>query len=500
MFGRYINLGVYCPVKRAFNVSTQEFPNETGEKIPRAYGTEIEYGLVYNGAPQIPPDLFECLPYGLTAGGRYDLRKNGSRIYKDLGDHPEYATPECATLDDIVAAEFAGEAIMIGALANIAQKRSGDSFRLHKRGVGSNGRHFGAHVSYNVDRSIGFDVDTSKHYYLVQALASYNVSRLVLFGAGRYDANEKRWYVSQRADCLKELMSGTCHARDTRPIVDTRNEPWADKNKFRRLHDSSGDPNISPWALRSKIGMTSAYLRLLENNIDVSDLFIRNPVASATAIATDTKLKHKIELLSGRKMTALEMLAAMGEKILKLEEKTASVPDDELGVVEEIVKLGKSARENPDELNYKADWQTRRMLAEAKVPSVDKKRQAKLGTMDFYYDLLAKKEQASTEIIHGAGVKLREKGMLGDYDADNVAWLQVLPPASSRAYLRGLLIAAAADKEVISRYGALEISTWDSVKFAMLPKKFDLSNPLRTESNRTMRRIFKVAGIALNGC
>ena len=473
------------------------------ESIPqRAYGTEFEYGILINNSDDLPSAFFRHLPAGLDGiHNSAGMRTNGSRIYPDVG-HAEYALPECTSLDDLVHADFAGEEIMTEA-CNALTEETGRSYRIHKRGVATNGSNYGAHESYTVDQSIRFDNTTDQRKnYLVQALAVHYISRMALVGAGYYDFGESKWMVSQRAYRFDVLSNFYCHVDSERPLVDTRNEPLADPDRFRRLHVSHGDPNVSPWALRNKIGMTSAYLSLLEHGVPMDDLFLYAPLKAAYSVASDVGLREKLVLANGKNIHALDLQAEIAERILTLHEREGAVPADEVAVAEDTHITATRAKQDPAELVYKSDWKTRITFAEQEKVSNARdldEYHNKLAAADLLYDAIAIKEPGEAVVRRGIGHRLRTRGRFGEIDTDKIAALKVSPPQGSRAQLRGALLAAAEDPAVQARYGEVKQAWWDEVNFPNIPQPLELKDPFRTRPSRTMRRILNTAGIEYDG-
>ncbi len=480
----------------------------------RVYSGEFEYGLMYNGNHQIPSEFWKKLPNGLDRGAGVSMRQNGSRIYPDCG-HVEYAMPECGTLDDYVNSELAGEEIICDTIAAVAAESPNAHFRVQKRAIDSQGTNYGSHESYNVLRKVRFDaIPQTQRDYNIQALAALYTARMAVLGAGCYDMRTNDWKVSQRYRCFNTLSSQICHSAGSRPLVDTRNESFTD-DEYRRLHVSSGDPNISPWALRAKPGLTSAFLRLLEQDIDVSGLFLANSVAAARLVAEDTSLRQTYDLEDGNSTTAMNQLEAMTNLILsKHEKRQLFLPDDELEVVEEINSISTRATIDADELLFKSDWLTRMRTAEGAADKRTKSaqsRETKLARADHHYDTLALLLPGSTPgpqpeadpapdkqtVVSGFGKAYREKGRFGHIDTNEIKRLRAEPPESSRARLRGKLIAAGFNEETVGRYGNITHAYWDTVKFSGLESAFDLLDPTRTRPTRVMRRLIESAGIEI---
>lgn len=461
----------------------------------RVYSSEFEYGILYNRSFEVPQEFWQNLPAALGQSAGISMRANGSRIYPDCG-HVEYAAPESSSLDDFVHAELAGEQIVIDTLKNLAEASRDDNFRVHKRGIDSAGNNYGSHVSYNVSNVVRFDrIKDEDKARNVRALASLYSARMALVGGGYYNTELDEWHVSQRINCFDKMTSMSCHSKGSRPLVDIRNEAFADE-RFRRLHDSSSDPNVSVWALRTKVGFTSAYLRLLESGVDLERFFVANPLYAAHTIAADTELKQVIELEGGKRVTALNQLEGMAGAIIQFHEDGGYIPNDELRVAQEVHDLAIAAKGDRDVLLYKSDWVTRMLGAERmaeKKARNHKEYLALLAAGDQHYDMLACKPSGAEEPVFGPGRKLREQMKLGQYSPEAVEELKANPPQSSRAWLRGKLIQASFTDEVADRYGPVTRCSWDFVRFGNLDKSFLLSDPKKWHPNRVMRRIFKAA-------
>lgn len=467
----------------------------------RVYSGEFEYGIVYNGDNAVPSEFWKKLPGPLKYAAGLNMRVNGSRIYPDCG-HVEYAMPECGNLDDYVHAELAGEAIIIETMAAITADDNRRSYRIQKRAIDSLGTNYGAHESYNVKNNIRFSqVSAEQKKHTIGALAALYAVRMVIVGGGHYSPETNAWMVSQRYNCFDRLTSKVCHSTGDRPLVDTRDEPFAD-SRYRRLHVSSGDPNVSLWALRAKIGLTSGYLRLLEAGEDVSELFLESPVKTARQVSIDTNLVYKLRRIDGKKMTALNQIEAISERILTFAENNpGSVPDDEATVAQMVHDTSIKASHDANELLYKADWKTRMATSEIiarEKSNSDDELITNLAATDQYYDALAIKKYSDDKVYQGTGKLLREKGRFGSYDASAVERLKTNPPTSSRALLRGKLIEAAQHEEVIRAYGKITSANWDRIEFDVPDKQIDLSDPVRTDTNRMMRRILRAGEVSLD--
>jgi len=224
---------------------------------------------------------------------------NGARLYNDHG-HPEYATPECRSLAHLVAHDRAGERV-VRACAAAREARLGRAVRLFKNNTDFHGASYGCHESYLTARSVPFE-------RLLQGLLPFLVTRILYAGAGKVGVEsdgpfrrECRFQLSQRADFFSEVASVDTLAR--RPIFNTRDEPHAAADHYRRLHVICGDANMSEWATALKVGTLAAVLTLLEGGWE--PLFrLRDPVAAFRAVSRDPARRWAVELEEGRTMRA----------------------------------------------------------------------------------------------------------------------------------------------------------------------------------------------------
>ena len=227
---------------------------------------------------------------------------SGGRLYVDHG-HPEYATPECTGPAQATLADRAGD-LLVARGAELLRRR-GAAARLFKNNVDGKGATYGTHENYLVPRSIDFDD-------LVQALVPLLVARPLLVGSGRVGigavARGADFQISQRADYLEKVVGlGTTVDR---PLVNTRDEPHADPERWRRLHLVPGDANCFDTMTWLKLGMTSLVLQVLADGVPASwrHLRLADPVTQAREVSRDTRLRGALELADGRRLSALEIL------------------------------------------------------------------------------------------------------------------------------------------------------------------------------------------------
>lgn len=227
---------------------------------------------------------------------------NGARLYNDHG-HPEYSTPECRTLRDLVAHDRAGERIVL----ECARRRAaatGREVSIFKNNTDFHGMSYGCHEGYLISREVPFEK-------LQLGLMPFFVTRQIFAGAGKTGVelggpleHECAFQLSQRADFFSEEASvDTLHRR---PIVNTRDEPHADPRQYRRFHVIVGDANMSEFATALKVGTTALVLELIESGWE--PLFrVRQPVDAIRRVSRDPTLRWLVELEDGRQMPAVDL-------------------------------------------------------------------------------------------------------------------------------------------------------------------------------------------------
>ena len=226
---------------------------------------------------------------------------NGARLYVDHA-HPEYSTPEVTTPLDIVRWDKAGELVMLDASRMAAQVPGTQPIHLYKNNTDNKGASYGAHENYLMRRSTPFG-DIVRH------LTPFFVSRQVITGAGRVgigqDGREHGYQLTQRADFFEVEVGLETTLK--RPIINTRDEPHADPEKYRRLHVIIGDANLAEVSTYLKVGTTALVLAMIEDRFITRDLGVDSAVASLRAVSHDPSLKHLLTMEDGRKLTAVQL-------------------------------------------------------------------------------------------------------------------------------------------------------------------------------------------------
>ncbi|MFF9149272.1 Pup--protein ligase [Streptomyces sp. NPDC055051] len=275
----------------------------------RIFGLENEYGVTctFRGQRRLSPDeVARYLFRRVVSWGRSSnvFLRNGARLYLDVGSHPEYATPECDDLIELVTHDKAGERILEGLLVD-AERRlheegiAGDVY-LFKNNTDSAGNSYGCHENYLVARHGEFS-------RLADILIPFLVTRQLICGAGKVLQTPRGavFCVSQRAEHIWEGVSSA--TTRSRPIINTRDEPHADAERYRRLHVIVGDSNMSETTMLLKVGATDLVLRMIEAGTVMRDLTLENPIRAIREVSHDITGQRKVRLASGREASALEV-------------------------------------------------------------------------------------------------------------------------------------------------------------------------------------------------
>ncbi|CAN5248813.1 hypothetical protein BH18ACT4_BH18ACT4_10320 [soil metagenome] len=276
----------------------------------RIFGLENEYGVTctLRGQRRLSPDeVARYLFRRVVSWGRSSnvFLANGARLYLDVGSHPEYATPECDSILDLVTHDKAGERILEQLLASAEQRLREEGIRgviyLFKNNTDSAGNSYGCHENYLTSRR-----DDFSHY--AEVLIPFFVSRQIYAGAGKVlqTARGAMYCISQRAEHIWEGVSSA--TTRSRPIINTRDEPHADAERYRRLHVIVGDSNMSEYSTFLKVGTPSILLRMLEDpGVVLRDMTLENPIRAIREISHDTTCTRRVRLANGRELSALEI-------------------------------------------------------------------------------------------------------------------------------------------------------------------------------------------------
>jgi proteasome accessory factor A len=407
--------------------------------LRRIYGIETEYGITFSlrGQRRLSPDeVSRFLFRKVVAWGRSSnvFLENGSRLYLDVGSHPEYATAECDTLVDAVAQDKAGESIL-RELVEYAQGQlsdegiRGDIF-LFKNNTDSTGNSYGCHENYCIER-----IDDLSR--LEQVFIPYLISRQIFTGAGKVVTNAKgtAYSMSQRAEHIWEAISSA--TTRSRPIINTRDEPHADPEKYRRLHVIVGDSNMSEFATYLKLGTAAVVLAMIEDrNTVLRDYNMVSPINALRDISYDLWSKEPVKLANGRDLTALEIqddLCERAEQFLQ----GHPLPADQVHAVQLWREVIEQYRNDPMGLADRVDW-----IAKLQIIERERERSGvelsdpKIALIDLLYH--------DTSFERGLYYRRQARGHLRRIVSDEeIATATHTPPPTTRAHMRGTFIKAA---------------------------------------------------------
>jgi proteasome accessory factor PafA2 len=372
---------------------------------------------------------------------------NGARLYVDHA-HPEYSAPECTNPLAALIWDKAGERVMAEAAAKAATVPGSQPIQLYKNNTDNKGASYGCHENYLMRRATPF-ADIVRH------LTPFFVSRQVVCGAGRVglgaDGREDGFQISQRADFFEVEVGLETTLK--RPIINTRDEPHADPEKYRRLHVIIGDANMSEVSTYLKLGTTALVLAMIEDKFLGSDLSIDSPVAELRAISHDPSCRHQVTLRDGRKMTGVQLQMEYLELARKYtEDKFGSDVDD---MTADVLARWESVltrlAEDPMLASRELDWVAKLELLEGyRTREGLAWGHPKLQLVDLQYsDVRSTRGLYNRLVARGRMVQLVSE--------EDVVRAIESPPEDTRAYFRG---------RCLQQYPeSVAAASWDSVIF-----------------------------------
>ncbi len=409
----------------------------------RIFGIENEYGVTctLRGQRRLSPDeVARYLFRRVVSWGRSSnvFLANGARLYLDVGSHPEYATPECDSIYDLVAHDKAGERILEQLLASAEQRLQEEGIRgeiyLFKNNTDSAGNSYGCHENYCTNRQ-----DDFSNY--AEVLIPFLVSRQIYAGAGKIlqTARGAMFCISQRAEHIWEGISSA--TTRSRPIINTRDEPHADAEKYRRLHVIVGDSNMNEYANYLKVGACSILLRMLEEpNVVLRDMTLENPIRAIREISHDITCRRRVRLANGREVSALDIQSEYLERALKYAERRDLSPQEKQALqMWEHCLTGLAS--DPLSLRRECDWVTKYHLVEAYRSRHNLElSDPKVALVDLQYHDINRQR--------GLFYKAQDRGMVERVCADaDIAQAVEYPPQTTRARLRGEFIRRAKERK-----------------------------------------------------
>jgi proteasome accessory factor A len=409
----------------------------------RIFGLENEYGVTctLRGQRRLSPDeVARYLFRRVVSWGRSSnvFLENGARLYLDVGSHPEYATPECDSLLDLVTHDKAGERILESLLesaeARLREEGIKGDIYLFKNNTDSAGNSYGCHENYLTSRA-----DDLNHYSDV--LIPFLVSRSVYAGAGKVlqTARGAVYCVTQRAEHIWEGVSSA--TTRSRPIINTRDEPHADAEKYRRLHVIVGDSNMSEYTNFLKVGAAAIMLRMLEDeSVVLRDLTLENPIRAIREISHDMTCTRKVRLANGREASALDIQGEYLNRALKYAQ-TKGFPEEETKALGMWKHCMEALEKDPMTLDREIDWVIKYKLIEAFRARHDiPLSHARVGLLDLQYHDIHRER--------GVFYRMQQRGLVERMCTDEAIDIAIeTPPQSTRAKLRGDFIKAAKEKK-----------------------------------------------------
>src|SRR6058998_1943396 len=371
---------------------------------------------------------------------------NGARFYNDHA-HPEYSTPECTTLGEIVAQDKAGERI----LAECARRRNqklppGYEVRLYKNNTDFAGHSYGCHDNYLMSRDIPWD-------RIVAGILPFLVTRQIFSGAGKMGIEGESasgepgvYQISQRADFFSVVVS--IDTMNRRPLINTRDEPYVDASRYRRFHVILGDSNMSEWATALKIGTTALVLGLIERG-EAPQLEIAQPVDANKSISRDQTYDWIIELKDGRKISAIDVQRIYLKAAVGIESDT---DEDRQWILHEWESILNDLERDVMLARDRVDWVGKKLLLNAL------QEEEKLSSSDPWLQSIDL-EYHSVDLDRGLYYEVLRKGLMRRVTTEDEIKSAIFnPPETTRAFFRGRTVARFND----------EISSiqWDEIVFA----------------------------------
>ncbi len=412
----------------------------------RIFGIETEYGVTctFQGQRRLSPDeVARYLFRRVVSWGRSSnvFLRNGSRLYLDVGSHPEYATAECDDLIQLVTHDKAGERILEGLQVDAEQRLAGEGIMgdiyLFKNNTDSAGNSYGCHENYLVARQGEF-------FRLAEVLIPFLVSRQLICGAGKVLQTPRgaTFTVSQRAEHVWESVSSA--TTRSRPIINTRDEPHADAERFRRLHVIVGDSNMSETTTLLKVGSADLVLRMLEAGVPLRDLTLENPIRSIRDISQDPTGRKLVRLANGKSISGLDMQREYLSKVEGFARANGMLIDPH-SVPSRVVDLWSRTLDAIEfdrlsDVAREIDWVIKRTLIDRYMTKHGLSlTDARISQLDLAYHDISRKR--------GLFYLMSAKGLVDRVSTDvEVFEAKSVPPQTTRAKLRGDFIKKAQEK------------------------------------------------------
>jgi proteasome accessory factor A len=436
----------------------------------RIFGLETEYGMISSSPDgRVSLSVESALGYLFEKvvarqRGTNDFLCNGGRLYQDTGCHPEYATPECDDPLELALFDKAGERIVEELRLTAEQKLRDNGIDcdifLFKNNTDSVGNTYGCHENYLVDRTINF-------HKLAELLIPFLVTRQIFTGAGKVLKTRagNHYYISQRSQHIYQEISGA--TTSSRGIINTRDEPHADEERYRRLHVIVGDSNMSEVSTYLKVGITALVLAMIEDGACRKDLVLEDPVRAIKEISHDTSCTRTVRLRQGTERSAVELQREYLELAHTYYATLEPVPQvaDLLARWERVLD---QLAADPAACGREVDWVIKRELLQAyttrKGIGFDDQRISMLDLQ--YHDLRPDK---------GLYYRLEREGyverLLGD---DEIRRAMTVPPTDTRAYFRGTCLRKFPDQISGASWSSILMDTGEAAV-----KRLPMADPAR---------------------
>jgi proteasome accessory factor PafA2 len=464
--------------------------------IPKIVGTETEYGITIKNSESEDPisnsilivnsyqggqtvkiiwDYGEEDPFVDARGFKIDRKievprgrenttinkilDNGARFYVDHA-HPEFSTPECSNARDVVIYEKAGEHILYQSVltANTVLPDN-QQMIVYKNNSDHKGNSYGYHENYLLDRKVPFEL-------LSEHLTTFLVTRQIFTGAGKIGSENNSSYVpfqiSQRADFFETEIGLDTMLK--RPIINTRDEPHADKEKYRRLHIITGDVNMSEYATYLKIGVTAIVLSMIEDKFIDKNLKLQDPVSVMRIVSRDIHCSELLQMENGKQYTAVEIQQEFLEFAKRY---TATQPQDPVteDILEKWEYVLKRLEQDPRQLNRELDW----VMKEYLITNYLEKHNCgwddpRVSMLDLqYHDIRPHKG-----LYYLLQRQNHVERLLSDQE---ITYAVTNPPSDTRAYFRGQCLKKYRSKIFGVSWGAISFDIGESaIKRILMPE------------------------------
>jgi proteasome accessory factor A len=405
----------------------------------RIFGIETEFGVTctFHGQRRLSPDeVARYLFRRVVSWGRSSnvFLRNGSRLYLDVGSHPEYATAECDDLVQLVTHDKAGERILedllVDAERRLADEGIGGDIFLFKNNTDSAGNSYGCHENYLVTRAGEFS-------RIADVLLPFLVTRQLICGAGKVLQTPRGavYCLSQRAEHIWEGVSSA--TTRSRPIINTRDEPHSDAERYRRLHVIVGDSNMAEATTLLKVGSANLVLEMIEDGVQFRDFSLDNPIRAIREISHDLTGRRLVRLAGGREASALDIQREYFSRAVEHVAKRSPDP-----IADRVIELWGRTLDSVEQqdlsrIDREIDWAIKHRLVE---------RYRVKHNMELSSPRIAQLDLAYHDIRRGRGIfdLLQRKDLVARVTEDGeIEAAKDTPPQTTRAKLRGDFIAAA---------------------------------------------------------